>query len=172
MKRTSIIRLRCPFVLALFLCAPALGIAARTLDTFIAKLPGRVISYTFDAKQIDMAVTHIEVAEAATKIDAARVVLHAMVDEIQSYAAKREKMPFLRRAKARMDCAYAVRLCHEAVETLFLATGGSGLAESSPIFLAHRDMHAINMHGLLVMKTNLEMYGRVLVGLPPGSPLI
>lgn len=159
-------------VLALFLCAPAIGIAARALEAFVSKLPGRKISYTFDEKQIEMPVTHLEVAEAATKIDAARVILHAMVDEVESYAGKHEVMPIERRAKARMDCAFAVRLCYEAVEIIFLASGGSGLAEGSPIYFAERDLHAINMHGLLTLKTNLEMYGRVLVGLPPNSPTI
>jgi 3-hydroxy-9,10-secoandrosta-1,3,5(10)-triene-9,17-dione monooxygenase len=159
-------------VLALFICSPALGMARRALDNFIERLPGRTVAYTFGDKQMDLAVTHIEVAEAATKIDAARLLLHAMVDEVEMYAGKREVMPFVRRAKARMDCAYAVRLAMEATDMLYIATGGSGLVEKSPIHLAAKDLHAVNMHGLLSMKTNLEMYGRALLGLPASSPVI
>jgi 3-hydroxy-9,10-secoandrosta-1,3,5(10)-triene-9,17-dione monooxygenase len=159
-------------VLALFICSPALGMARRALENFIERLPGRTVAYTFGDKQMDLAVTHVEVAEAATKIDAARLLLHSMVDEVEMYASKRELMPFLRRAKARMDCAYAVRLCMEATDLLYIATGGSGLAEKSPIYLAAKDLHAVNMHGLLTMKTNLEMYGRALLGLPANSPVI
>lgn len=159
-------------VLALFICSGALGLARRALDGFIGRLPGRIVAYTFGDKQMDLAVTHIEVAEAATKLDAARLVLHAMVDEVETYAARREEMPFVRRAKARMDCAYAVRLCLESTHTLYLATGGSGLDEKSPIGMAFKDLNAVNMHGLLAMKTNLEMYGRVLLGLPANSPII
>ena len=158
--------------LALFIATPALGLARRTLEQFMEKLPGRVVSYTFNEKQLDMAVTHIEVAEAATKIDTARTLLHAMVDEVEHYAQRHEVMPYLRRAKARMDVAFAVRLCHEAAQTLYIATGGSGLAEKSPIHLAQKDLQAVNMHGLLTMKTNLEMYGRALLGLPPNSPVV
>ena len=159
-------------VLALFICSSALGMSRRALDYFKSRLPGRIVAYTFGDKQIDLAVTHIEVAEAATKLDAARLMLHAMVDEVEAYAGQAEQMPLERRAKARMDCAYAVRLCLESTQLLYLATGGSGLDEKSPIQLAQKDLHAINMHGLLSMKTNLEMYGRMLLGLPANSPII
>jgi 3-hydroxy-9,10-secoandrosta-1,3,5(10)-triene-9,17-dione monooxygenase len=71
-----------------------------------------------------------------------------------------------------MDCAFGVRLCLEASETLFLASGGAGLAVGSPIQRAARDVHAINLHDLLNLETNLEMYGRVLLGLPQNTPLI
>lgn len=158
--------------LALFLCGPALGIARRALRAFVERLPGRVVSYTFDEKQAEMPVTHLEVAEAATKLDTARLVLHAVAGEIEAWAGRRELMPPERRAKARMDCAYAVRLCLESTELLYLASGGAGLAETSTIQLAARDLHAINMHGLLALKTNLEMYGRTLLGLPPNTPVL
>ncbi len=159
-------------VLALFICSPAIGIARRGLDAFKSKLPGRVVSYTFDEKQIDMPVTHIQVGEAATRIDAANLILHSMIDEIEEHAVARAEMPFLRRAKARMDCAYAVRLCLEAIEPLVYASSGSGLAEANPLQMAVRDLRGINAHGLLSLPTNAEMYGRVALGLPPNSPLI
>jgi 3-hydroxy-9,10-secoandrosta-1,3,5(10)-triene-9,17-dione monooxygenase len=81
-------------------------------------------------------------------------------------------MAFTKRARVRMDCAWAARQCLEAVETLYLASGGSGIAESSVLGRAWRDLHAVNMHGLLNLETNLEMYGRVVLGLKPNTPLI
>jgi len=119
-----------------------------------------------------MPVTHLEVAEAATKLDTARLVLHAVADEIEAWAGRREVMPLERRAKSRMDCAYAARLCLESTELLYLASGGAGLAETSTLQLAQRDLHAINMHGLLALKTNLEMYGRALLGHAPNTPVL
>jgi 3-hydroxy-9,10-secoandrosta-1,3,5(10)-triene-9,17-dione monooxygenase len=71
-----------------------------------------------------------------------------------------------------MDCARAVRECLEAVEPLFLACGGSGIGEANPVQRAWRDLHAVNMHGLLALETNEEMYGRVLLGLDPKTALI
>ena len=55
----------------------------------------------------------MEIAEAATKLDTARTLLHALVNEFELHASKREVLPFERRAKARMDIAYAVRLCRQ-----------------------------------------------------------
>ena len=158
--------------LALFIATPALGMAKRALEHFKERLPGRTVSYTFNEQQLEMPTTHMEIAEAATKLDAARTLLHALVNEFEQHASKREVLPFERRAKARMDIAYAVRLCLESAQTLYLASGGSGLAENSPIHQAQKDLHAVNMHGLLCLKTNLEMYGRVLLGLPANSPAI
>ena len=54
-----------------------------------------------------------------------------------------------------MDCSFAVRLCLEGVETIYLAGGGSAIQETNPLQLASRDLHTINMHGLLNRETNL-----------------
>ena len=81
-------------------------------------------------------------------------------------------MDFGKRARVRADCAWAVRQCLEAVEILYLASGGSGIADASSLGRAWRDLHAVNMHGLLNLQTNMEMYGRIVLGLKPNTPLI
>ena len=71
-----------------------------------------------------------------------------------------------------MDCSFAVRLCLEGVETIYLAGGGSAIQETNPLQLASRDLHTINMHGLLNRETNLELYRRMMLGLPANSPVL
>ena len=159
-------------VLALAITPAALGAARRAYDTFTKRLPGRLVAFTQRERQIEMPVTHVQVAEAATKIDVARLLLYRAADDIQRAAELGETMELARRARVRMDCAHAVRQCLEAVETLYLASGGSGIAESNPTQRAWRDVHAINMHGALNLQTNQEMYGRILLGLEPNTPLI
>jgi len=159
-------------VLALFIASPAIGMARHALAHFIERLPGRTISYTFDAVQMDNAATHFQVATAATKLDTANLVFHHMIDEVEHYAGRREEMPFVRRAKARMDCAWGVKLALESVEAVVYAAGGSALNEWNGVQMAARDVRAVNHHGLLMWETNLEMYGRALLGLAPSSPLI
>jgi len=44
--------------------------------------------------------------------------------------------------------------------------------EANPIQRASRDLHAMNLHGFLNLHTNLEMYGRIVLGLPQNTPLI
>ena len=136
------------------------------------RLPGREVAYTQRETQIDLPVTHMQVAEAATKIATARLALYHCADAIEAAARAGETMAFAKRARVRMDCAWAVRQCLEGVEILMLASGGSGIGEKNPVQAAWRDLHAINMHGLLNLQTNQEMYGRVLLGLTPNTPLI
>ncbi len=120
-------------VLTLALAPGALGTAQAALEAFKKRLPGREIAYTQHEVQIDSPVTHIQAATAATKIDTAQLLLHHCADEIQAAAERGEAMDFAKRARVRMDCAYAVRLCLEAVETIYLASGGSGIADTSTI---------------------------------------
>jgi len=159
-------------VLALALTPAALGIAETALAAFTERLPGREIAYTDHVLQIENATTHRQVAKAATKIHIARLLLHRCAADVESVAEKGEVMAFATRARIRMDCAQAVRECLEAVEVLYLACGGSGIAEANPVQRAWRDLHAVNMHGALALDTNEEMYGRVLLGLKPNTTLI
>jgi 3-hydroxy-9,10-secoandrosta-1,3,5(10)-triene-9,17-dione monooxygenase len=106
------------------------------------------------------------------KIEAAQLLLYRSADAIQGAAERGAPMELLARAKVRMACAYAVRQCLEAVEILHLACGGSGITEANPLQRASRDLHAMNLHGLLNLHTNLETYGRIVLGLPQNTPLI
>lgn len=159
-------------VLSLALVPCALGIARSALEAFKERLPGREVAYTDREVQMNMPTTHMQVAEAATKIDAAEALLYRCADDIEEAAERGTMMDFAKRARVRMDCAWAARQCLEAAETLYLASGGSGIAEGSALGRAWRDLHAINMHGLLNLQTNLEMYGRIVLGLKPNTPLI
>jgi len=131
-----------------------------------------VVAFTAQEVQLEMPTTHLQVAEAAMQIEAAHLLLHHSADEIQRAAERDAPMELPARAKVRMACAYAVRQCLEAVETLYLACGGSGVMEANPIQRASRDLHAMNLHGFLNLHTNLEMYGRIVLGLPQNTPLI
>jgi 3-hydroxy-9,10-secoandrosta-1,3,5(10)-triene-9,17-dione monooxygenase len=159
-------------VLVLAITPAALGMAEAALAAFKERLPGREIAYTEHEIQIDSQTTHRQVADAATRIHVARLLLHRCADDIEAAAARGEMMEFTARARVRMDCAYAVRQCMEAAEILYLACGGSGIAETNPVQRAWRDLHAVNMHGALTLETNQVMYGRILLGLKPNTPLI
>jgi 3-hydroxy-9,10-secoandrosta-1,3,5(10)-triene-9,17-dione monooxygenase len=159
-------------VLTLALTPCALGIARAALDAFRQRLPGRTVAYTQEEVQIEMPVTHVQAAQAATRIDVAEALLYRCADEIEAAAVRGQTMEFTKRARVRADCAWAVRQCLEAVEILYLASGGSGIADSSALGRAWRDLHAVNMHGLLNLETNMELYGRVVLGLTPNTPLI
>jgi 3-hydroxy-9,10-secoandrosta-1,3,5(10)-triene-9,17-dione monooxygenase len=159
-------------VLVLALTPAALGMAETALEAFAERLPGREIAYTNHIVQRDSPTTHRQVADAATRIHVARLLLHRCVDDIEAAAQRGAMLEFATRARIRMDCAHAVRQCLDAVETLFLACGGSGIGEANPVQRAWRDLHAVNMHGALALDTNQEMFGRVVLGLEPNTTLI
>ena len=56
-----------------------------------------------------------------------------LVDDIHEAAENAGDMSVDIRARIRTDSTYAVRLCREAGEAMFLTSGGSGLAESNPV---------------------------------------
>lgn len=158
-------------VLTIALCAGSLGIAEQALEDLPALIKGKTIAYTADAQETN-SITHLRIAEAAMLVHEAKLLLYGCADELDDFGRRGEEMELLERARLRVDCALAVRRCLEAVEIMFKETGATGVRSSSPLCRAYDDLRAINNHGLLKLETNLEMYGRLLIGQPPNTPLI
>jgi alkylation response protein AidB-like acyl-CoA dehydrogenase len=159
-------------VLALVLLSPPLGLARAALEIFLEKLPNRKIQYTWHTAQAEATVTHLKVAEAAMKIDSAALHIYRAADDIDRWAASGEYMDFHTRARVRMDSGHAVRLCWEAIDILASESGGSLIAENNHLSQIVRDIRAATNHGVIVPSTNLELYGRILCGQEPNTPLV
>jgi 3-hydroxy-9,10-secoandrosta-1,3,5(10)-triene-9,17-dione monooxygenase len=158
-------------VLTIALCGGAIGIAKQALADFPSVIKGKVIAYTADPQE-PHPFTHIRLGDAAGRIREGELLLYAVADELDATAQAGGEVPFLRRAEMRNDCAIAVRRLLEGVEILFRESGATGVRTSSPINRALADIQTINNHGLMKLETNQEMYGRLLLGLEPNTPLI
>jgi 3-hydroxy-9,10-secoandrosta-1,3,5(10)-triene-9,17-dione monooxygenase len=158
-------------VLTIALCGGAIGIAKQALADFPSVIKGKVIAYTADAQE-PHPFTHIRLGDAASRIREGELLLYAVADELDATAQANEEVPFIRRAEMRNDCATAVRRLLEGVEILFRESGATGVRTSSPTNRALADLQAINNHGLMKLETNQEMFGRLLLGLEPNTPLI
>ena len=158
-------------VLSIALTGSAIGIARQALADFPALIQGKTIAYTMD-DQYSHPNTHRMAAEAAMLIYEGERILYHCADQIDAAAMAGEEVPFLTRARMRLDCAQGVRRCLEGVEVLFKASGASGIRTSSPLTRAVADLRAVNQHGLLNLEMNQELYGRVLLGLESNGPLI
>jgi 3-hydroxy-9,10-secoandrosta-1,3,5(10)-triene-9,17-dione monooxygenase len=158
-------------VLTIALCGGAIGIAKQALEDFPAAIKGKVIAYTADPQE-PHAFTHIRLADAASRIREGELLLYAVADELDATAKAGGEVPFLRKAEMRNDCAVAVRRLLEGVEILFRESGATGVRTASPMNRAYADLSTINNHGLMKLETNQEMYGRLLLGLAPNTPLI
>jgi alkylation response protein AidB-like acyl-CoA dehydrogenase len=161
-----------PF-LAIVLVFPALGLGRAALEIFLEMLPGRGIKYTWYEKQAAAAVTHLQVAEASAKIDAAEIIVERAVNDLdQNAKGGGEYMDVLRRARIRRDTGFSSQLIYEAVDLLAGASGGSFAHSLNPINRIWRDARVANLHGAVCTSTNLELYGRLLCGQPPNTRLV
>jgi len=158
-------------VLTLCLCAGAVGIARAAVAEFTRAVRGKSIAYTPHIAH-EWIPNQVALGRAAALVHAADLLLHSVADEIDDYARRNAAMPLELRGRIRVDCSLAVRFCLEATELLYMNGGASSLALSSSLQRAARDLRATNMHGLLLLEPAAELYGRVLFGLEPNTPII
>lgn len=146
-----------------------IGLAKAAMDAFFERLPDRKITYTAYERQADAPLTHLQVADAAMKIDEAEFHAYRLAATVDAKAAEGAAWTLEERAKARADMGAACRLAKEAVDILNSASGGSSIYTDVPIQRIARDIQAINLHALMNPNTNAELFGRVLCGLEPNT---
>ncbi|MCW2933709.1 MAG: hsaA2 [Actinomycetia bacterium] len=148
---------------------PALGLAAAARDAFFERLPGRQITYTSYESQGEAPVTHLEVADAITRIDEAGFHANRAAGMIDAKGAAAEPWTVEERARVRLDLGAACQRAKEAVDILGMASGGSSVYRDVPIQRIERDVRTLNLHAILHPATNLELYGRIACGLEPNT---
>jgi 3-hydroxy-9,10-secoandrosta-1,3,5(10)-triene-9,17-dione monooxygenase len=158
-------------VLGICIASGATGIARTALEEFVRVIPGKKVVYTAHITH-EWQPLQKTLGEAACKIAAAEVMLYRLADDIDDYARRGEKMPMALRGRIRADIAMIPRLCRDAVTDLMTIGGAAGLSLKSPIQRAARNLQATCMHGFLLYDAGMEIYGKVLLGQDPGTPLI
>lgn len=146
------------------------GIARGALEAFMARLPGRAITYTDYANQAEAPVTHLQVGEAIMKIHSADAHGRRAI-ELASGASAGD-FTLEDRALVRAHAAHATTLAREAVDVLYRASGASSIQRSVPIQRYQRDIQALANHAFLTDATSLELLGRVICGLEPNTVFI
>jgi len=145
------------------------GIARAALEAFRERLPGRPITYTTYANKAEAPVTHLQIGEAALKIDSADAHMRLASGILDENTGM--KLSTLARVKARAHVSAATGLAREAVDLLFYSSGASAIQSHVPIQRLQRDMQALANHAIMHPQTTTETYGRVLCGLEPNTPL-
>ena len=152
--------------------AVALGMALGAKDAFFERLPGRKITYTSYENQSEAPVTHMEVADAVTRVDEAGFHVHRAAQALDTKGGSGEPWTLEERARARLDLGAACQRAKEAVDVLNSASGGSSTYRDVPIQPYERDVTTLNLHAILHPATNLELYGRIVCGLDSNTPYI
>jgi 3-hydroxy-9,10-secoandrosta-1,3,5(10)-triene-9,17-dione monooxygenase len=150
-----------PYVLS----GVALGNAQACLDDYVDLARHRASTYN-RAKLGDLQSTQIKIAEASSKIDAARLIMRSTCIAAMADARRGHVPDTAAKTRMRRDGAFSVNLCTEAVSLLFAASGARGLATSGALQRQFRDAHAINSHIAFNFDAAGTNYGRVALGLP------
>jgi alkylation response protein AidB-like acyl-CoA dehydrogenase len=146
-----------------------LGMARGALETFLERLPGRGIAYTFYTNKAEAPVTHLQLAEASLTLESADAHVRRAAALLDRHPGG--PMSTAARVKSRAHVSYAMGLARQSVDTLFYASGASSIQTHIPIQRFQRDVQALANHAIMHTQTALELYGRVLCGLPPNTPI-
>lgn len=149
-----------------------IGIARGAYELFLERLPGKGITYTSWTDQSLHPLTQIQVATAANKISAAQGLSAGWLQMLQQRADAGEEPTPEEKAVVRGQVAFAMQLAKEAVGLLYNASGGSVIQSSVPLQRFHRDIQGFTLHALTQFNVNMELQGRVLLGLDPDTPFL
>ncbi len=166
---------RIPFfsVIQTCLATATIGMAQGAYNEFVGATRDRVTRGAALSQPVAMAeIPSIQrrVGEAASCIDAARLLLARNCRDIMATMRAGERLTLDQRARNRGNFGFAQRLAIRAVDRLFEASGGGGLFETSRIQRFWRDAHAAGMHIAVNWDVGAGVQGRVAMGLPPQTP--
>ena len=142
------------------LAAPVVGMAQGAIDEFIARLRGT----SGPGRTSDGVPLQLRLAEASAEVDAARALHRHDVREMFDKAARGLAFTEMDRVRYRRDKAFVARLCVQAVNRLFEASGAHAVLESDPIQRFHRDVHGASHHAALTWDPPAEQFGRQALG--------
>ncbi len=156
--------------LALTIASIPLGIARRAIDELLmlagAKTPMGAMN-----KLRDRAVVQYEIAQAEAKLRSARAWLYEVTDEMWAQVVRGDEVSMHDRAMLRSACAHAAIESSRAIDTAYTLGGGTSIYETSVLQRCMRDAHAATQHVMLA-PANYEVAGRLMLGLPPASPMV
>ena len=131
----------------------------------------RSTSYTA-MRMRDFPAVQLRVAEAGTKVDAARLVIRADCIEAERIAQEGRAPTIEEKLRFKRNVAYAMGLCTEAVDTLHALAGANGIYDRYSIQRLFRDQHALSAHIGFSWDAQGAPWGLVALGGEFASPVI
>ncbi len=151
-------------VAASILVAPQIGLARHALEITRAKLPEKPVAYT-NYNKAKFSPTHqLGVANAATKLHMAELLLNRICLDIDQAADERRLPDLQTRARLRNDTGVVAELAKEAIDALLTANGAGSFAEANVMSRIWQDAETAARHALVTPEIGREAYGRLLLG--------
>ena len=144
------------------------GVGRAALSAFTEQLQGRVIPGT-TLKQSDKASAQMRLGHASVQIETAETLLRTVLDRNVAYASAPTPATFEQRALMRMEIAFAIKLCRDAVGMLLEAGGAGAHMRGNPLQRHFRDVNVMSNHIIYDIDSASELRGRALLGLEPNS---
>jgi alkylation response protein AidB-like acyl-CoA dehydrogenase len=157
-------------VLPVTIVAPVLGMAEGAFADFLDMATVRTTRGAVaggNRRMAELATVQSRVAEASACIDAARLLIFRDLSDAYDSVARGDPVSIDIRLRNRRDQAFCVRLLVQAIDALFLASGGQGIFLEKPLQRIWRDAHAAASHISLNWDATGTMYGQSLLGLEP-----
>jgi alkylation response protein AidB-like acyl-CoA dehydrogenase len=157
-------RVTFPLSINLPLAGTGIGIAQATLEHVVRTLAGGKRGPSPLHPEVANAPSHqLNVADAATLIDTARLHVFSAAEELDRAAREGRRPDLEARARLRMAGSHAMRCAREAVGLLLDTAGAGSFADGSRLQRAWRDLETASRHAALSSETSREIYGRVLL---------
>jgi 3-hydroxy-9,10-secoandrosta-1,3,5(10)-triene-9,17-dione monooxygenase len=147
------------------------GNARAALETSIDLVKSRSTNYT-GAKMRDFQTVQLRIAAAGAKIDAAAALLRNDCLEAARTVEEGGMPDIETKLRYKRNCAAAVKLCVESVDSLHEMAGGGGIYDQHPLQRMFRDMRAAMGHFSFSVDAQLPPWGLVALGGEFKSPTI
>jgi alkylation response protein AidB-like acyl-CoA dehydrogenase len=149
---------------AVGMVGPQLGLGRAALEIVREKAATKGVTNTVYAKQADSVAFQLQLAQATLMLDTAHFHAHRVTDDLDSAAARGEKLDFASRTRIRADIGWAIEHVVKAIDVLLYAHGAGSFAEVNPLQRIWRDSEVASRHAGILPMVCYEIYGKALVG--------
>ena len=168
---THVNRLPVLVCLSVQLAGAVIGIARGALDLHVARTVARREVYTGRSKA-ESTGAQLRVAESTSELTTAALLTRAAADRCDEVGRTGERLTLAERAELKWHAAYAVELCRRATDRVFAGAGAHAIYNDSELQSRYRDVNTACHHAVVDFDANAETYGRVRLGLDPGTPVV
>lgn len=160
---------RAPFpqILPMPLVGVPLGLGRAGVNAYVERYGRRIRDFA-DEQIAEQSAVFARISDAEAGVSAGTCLVLNDATEIDSFPDG-SKIPPLDRARYIRDVAYGANLCRYSIDSLFEASGGSGVYDSVEIQRIWRDINAAAAHNAFVRDKADPAFGRAILGLPPSK---